>query len=104
MSSYENRFKQSIEEAKRLHRYKEIHGEIKLLDAEFCDNPHRPLRIRGTFFKIPSGNLYINNWIKGNGFVKTTMKESTCLLTVGILHETGSWIYGKCKNYWLKPL
>ena len=100
--SYEKRYKQTIEETKRHNNYVERQGDPVFLDAEF-DSDTRSLLFSSTFFKIASGPLSVKNWIEKNGFVKTTRKESTCLLTVGKMSDSGCWIAGEYKNYWLKP-
>lgn len=101
--SYEKRYKQTIEETKRHMNYVERQGDPVFVDAEFDSDPCGRLLFDTTFFKIASGPLSVKNWIEKNGFVKTTRKESTCLLTVGKKSDSGCWIAGEHKNYWLKP-
>ena len=102
--SYEKRYTQTVEETKRYMNYVERQGDPVYVDAEFDSDTHGSLLFGSTFFKIASGPLSVKAWIEKNGFVKTTRKESTCLLTVGERSDSGCWIAGKYKNYYLKPV
>ena len=78
--------------------------EANLVDAAFCnDLPNEFFTYSWSEFKLPSGKLSSAKWITDNGFTVCAKKEASCLLRVGEkCAETGCWIIGKTKNYWLK--
>lgn len=80
---------------------KENMPDPKMLCASFCnDLPNSGYRWAWSDFSLPSGNLSLNNWIKGNLFVKTTKKEATCVLLIGEKNDCDLWV--SVKKVWLK--
>lgn len=94
-------YKLTIEETMRNFGYSPRQGEIAMVHAEFCDDPHCALP-RSTEFMIAKGSIAVNNWISEKGFQKSKMRDSTAVLTVGEKRNY-CWVIGKYKNYWLKP-
>lgn len=79
--------------------------EPKMIDASFCSDLENDFfSFSWSDFKIPSGKISVESWISNNGFKICKKSEATCLLRVGeICAESGCWIIGKTKNFWLKP-
>lgn len=80
--------------------------EPNMINASFCnDLANEFFASAWSDFKIASGKIPVKNWIAENGFVVCKKSEATCLLSVGErCPESGYWIIGKTKNYWLKPI
>lgn len=75
--------------------------EPNMLHASFCnDFPNEEYRWAWSDFMIPSGSLSLNNWIKNSGLIKTTKKDATCVLLIGIKNDCDLWV--SVKRIWLK--
>ena len=86
-----------------LNSVKKNGADPKMLCASFCnDLPNSYYRWAWSDFYLPSGLLPLNNWIRENGFTKTTKKESTCVLFIGEKNECDLWV--SVKKIWLTSL
>lgn len=79
--------------------------DVKYSDASLCSDLANDFFVSSwTDFSIPSGTVMIKKWISENGFVLCKKSEAVCLLRVGYkCSDSGYWIIGQTKNYWLRP-
>ena len=79
--------------------------EVNFTNASFCsDLENEYFSFSWTDFKIPAGDIVVSKWITDNGFTLCKKSEATALLRVGEkCPDSGFWIIGKTKNYWIKP-
>ena len=101
------RWEQTIAEMKSVYadRFKRMEKAVepKWQDASFCDNLDEDWHISSwTDFQLLGGAIPIKSFIEKSGLEKCKKAAATCLLIAGEKDETGLWLIGKHKNYWLR--
>lgn len=76
--------------------------EPRMLDVSMCcDFDNFDWGYSWSWTKIASG--LEKQFIAQCGFEKCLKRDATICMIIGKRHESGCWLIGKCKTYWLKP-
>jgi hypothetical protein len=87
----------ALEQCRRLSRQ----GEPKFLDMAIVWDMDMMFSFNTTFTKVAAGDVIRKKLFSDMGVVVCKKSEATLLIQIGEM-QSGCWLIGKYKNYWLK--